>query len=65
MINETRCGVAISPDNKIAFVSVLIHLADNSELLADMGIAAKKMAKTKFDRNNLSSKFVQWLEKWS
>ena len=65
MINDTKCGVAISPDDKIAFADALIHLAENRELLPEMGVAAKKLAKAQFDRENLSSEFVKWLERWA
>ena len=64
MINETKCGIAIPPDDKIAFVDALTYLSDNRELLPEMGMAAKQLAKARFNRENLSSEFVQWLEKW-
>jgi len=65
MIIEKKCGLVIPPDDKEAFTNTLIHLADNRELLFDMGIASKKLAREQFDRKKLSSHFVQWLEKWS
>ena len=62
MINETGCGVAIPPDDAPVFAAALIKLADNRSLLPDMGIAATKLARSKFDRNKLSDEFVGWLE---
>lgn len=64
MINESKCGITIQPDDKVEFAGKLIYLADNRELLPDMGISARKLAKSEFDRERLSSEFVAWLEKW-
>lgn len=65
MINESKCGIAIPPNDKEIFTDTLIYLADNRKLLPDMSISARNLAKSQFDRNRLSSEFVAWLEKWA
>ncbi len=62
MINETRCGVTVPPDDPAAFADALVKLADDRSVLVPMGTAALELAETRFDRNKLSDEFVAWLE---
>ncbi len=64
LITHNKCGKTIPADNQIAFAEALINCADNKYLLPEMGNAAKQLARNQFDRNKLSTEFVNWLEKW-
>ncbi len=63
MIKEYQCGFSIPPDNAIAFADALEEAANNSKQLKLMGKNAQLLAKEKFDRKNLSTQFVNCLEK--
>lgn len=65
MINEENCGIAIEPDDKVVFADTLIYLSSNRNLLPEMKKSARALAKRQFDREQLSSEFVRWLEKWA
>ena len=62
MINTHQCGFAIPPDNAILFADSLEYAANHCDELESMGKAARKLAKSKFDRSMLASGFVKWLE---
>ena len=62
MINENKCGIAIEPENAIAFADAIEKLADNPELRKEYGSNARKLAERVFDRENLSNQFVEFLE---
>ena len=65
MINEHGCGKAVPPENAEAFVEALVWFSENKVKLPEMGQASQELAKTEFDRNILSDKFVAWLERWA
>ena len=62
MINEHKCGKAVSPDKPEKFAEVLMELADNRDALPEMGHSARILAEEQFDRDKLSDKFVNHLE---
>lgn len=62
MIKEYRCGLAVEASDAIAFADALEQLADKPDLLAQMGLNARKLAIEKFDRNTLAKQFVGFLE---
>lgn len=62
MINENKCGVAVKPLNADAFAEGLIYLSDHPEERKEMGANARKLAERDFNRDNLSTKFVDFLE---
>ena len=62
MIKEHNCGIAVSPDNPVEFSEELYKLSCSPELCITMGNNARKLAEEQFDRNNLSTKFVDFLE---
>lgn len=62
IINESCCGVAVSPDDPKLFANTLIELSSDGSRLKTLGRAASKLAKSKFDRKQLSAKFAIWLE---
>ncbi len=63
MIDETRCGISIEPEQPKYFANALEKMADNRDMLPEMSAAALVLAKDRFDRNKLSDSFVEWLEK--
>lgn len=62
LITEFECGIAIRPDDPDAFADALISLRDN-ENIDKMASNAIRLAKNKFDRNQLAREFVTVLEK--
>ena len=62
MIKERKCAIAVSPDNPVEFSEELCRLSCSPELCISMGSNARKLAKEQFDRNELSTKFVDFLE---
>ena len=62
IIQEYNCGFTSKPDDAISFADALEYAEKNREELKKKGIASKILAKTKFDRSQLSREFVDWLE---
>jgi len=63
IIKENNCGMVVPPDNAIAFADVLIYLADNPKERNKMGINSRMLAEKQFSREQLSDRFVDFLEK--
>ena len=63
MITEHQCGIAVPPDNPVAFADALEKMADHPELTKQMGKNARQLAENNFSRRHLASKFVDWLER--
>ncbi|VVE35007.1 glycosyltransferase WbuB [Pandoraea cepalis] len=61
-IDESRCGVAVPPDDATAFADALMRMAEDREELREMGVRGRVLA-TQFDRERLSNQFADWLEK--
>jgi len=62
LIQENQCGVVVPPRNPAAFADGLCRLADNPAERSEMGRHARRLAETKFARERLASRFVDWLE---
>jgi glycosyltransferase involved in cell wall biosynthesis len=62
MVEEYECGVAVPADNPVAFADALEYLADEPDKQAEMGINARSLAETQFDRVRLADAFVATLE---
>lgn len=62
MIQENHCGEVVPPDQPELFAQALIKLADNPELCKQYGLNARKLAERDFSREDLSNKFVDFLE---
>jgi len=60
-IRQEQCGFAVKPDDPCAFADALINAATDREALKQMGTRAKKLAKTRFDRQTLASEWVDWV----
>jgi glycosyltransferase involved in cell wall biosynthesis len=61
-VQNAECGFAVPPDDAEAFAAALIRAADNRSELAAMGKRARALAATRFNRTELSDRFVDWLE---
>ncbi len=64
IINENKCGIVVGPDDPESFANSLITLSEKNQEKIKMGLAARHLAETKFDRQKLADEFVSWLEKW-
>ncbi len=62
MLKHYQCGVAVPPDDAIAFTKSITNLADNREKLSTMGRNGQKLGKEKFERERLAEQFVNFLE---
>lgn len=63
MICENNCGVVVPPDNAAAFADALIYLIDHPEKSRTMGANSRLLAEKQFSRDQLSDKFVDFLER--
>jgi len=62
LINEHHCGCAVPPDDPESFARALVALVDHPERLKKMGLNSRKLAETKFDRDILANKWIDWVE---
>ena len=60
MIKDNDCGMAVQPDNALAFADALIAM-QNSSRKKDMAHNAHALAKREFSRDKLGEKFVKWV----
>lgn len=63
IIEENKCGIAVPPDNPLAFAEALEMLADNRQLASQMGRNARLLAERDFNRLDLGNHFVDFLER--
>ena len=61
LITDNECGFAVPPDDPEAFADALEAATDDRENLLGMGVRARKLAETEFNRKSLSEKWVQWV----
>ena len=57
MLLNTQCRIAVSPDDPEAFALALEEMVDNPQRLVTMGKAATTLAKSTFNRDDLSNRF--------
>jgi len=62
LIRENNCGMAVPPRNPPALAACLISLADAQKLCDDMGHNARGLAQQKFNRTDLSRRWVAVIE---
>jgi len=62
MINENQCGLAVPPEKADLFADALENLADNPADRAAMGKRSRALAEKDFNRENLATRFVDFLE---
>jgi glycosyltransferase involved in cell wall biosynthesis len=63
MIEEHRCGLAVPPDDPVAFADAVVWMRDHREELAQMGARARTLAEQRFSRQVLGERFVVLLER--
>jgi len=61
MIEENICGYVIPPDDPKALAKALINMSSCRDKIKEMGLNARKLAKSKFDRDKLSDQFTAWI----
>tara|TARA_R110000868_G_scaffold65871_8_gene196789 strand:- start:925 stop:2148 length:1224 start_codon:yes stop_codon:yes gene_type:complete len=61
MITEYGCGQAVIPDNPKILADALQNMASDKDALVAMGLKGKQLAKEKFNREDLSAQFAQFL----
>jgi glycosyltransferase involved in cell wall biosynthesis len=62
MIDEHKCGVAIPPDDPVAFADALVKLRDDPAGRKKMGTNSRVLAEQSFSRDMLGEKFSEFLE---
>lgn len=62
IIKTENCGFAVAPDDPIEFANALQYAADHRDEIKAMAGNAQRLARREFDREQLSNKFVDWLE---
>ena len=62
MINKYEIGEAVDPDNSLLFADAIEKLADNHILAKKYGKNARILAEKSFSRDDLSEKFVGFIE---
>ena len=62
LITEHDCGVAVEPENPIAFADALEYLSSHPDRCRIMGTNARALAEREFSRTKLAEKFVKFLE---
>lgn len=63
LIDEHNCGIAVPPDDPVAFADALVRLKDNPSMITELGNNARRLAEEKFNRFDLASEFAACLEK--
>lgn len=61
-VDESQCGITVAPNDPCNFADALISLSKNPLQLKSMSEASSRLAKSEFDRNNLSDRFSNSLE---
>jgi glycosyltransferase involved in cell wall biosynthesis len=61
LINQNGCGVAVAPNDPVAFAAALIALADSPERCQEMRVRARQLAEREFAREELAAEFVEFL----
>lgn len=62
IIEREGCGLVVPAQDAAAFADALEQVADNRELLEEMGARGRVLAEARFDRQDLSCQWAQWLE---
>lgn len=62
LLDNTRSGFSVDPDNENNLVEKLIYLADNPLVCDEMGKRAYLYAKTNFDKDQLADRMINFIE---
>lgn len=63
LITEKKCGFAVPPENPQAFADALEYAQAHREELIVMGDNAQRLAQERFNRQQLSQNFADWVVK--
>jgi len=63
LIKEKKCGFAVPPENPQAFADALEYAQAHREELIVMGDNAQRLAQERFNRQQLSQNFADWVVK--
>jgi len=58
IITREGVGIAVPPQDSGAFADALVYLADHPEERKNMGLSARRLAESEFDRDKLAEAFV-------
>jgi glycosyltransferase involved in cell wall biosynthesis len=58
IIEQNRCGVAVPPQNSVAFADALERLANDRRAATEMGTNGRQLAEKEFGRGSLASRFA-------
>ena len=62
IIEKEQCGIAVPPEDSVAFADAVITLKDNTKERITMGKNSRILAEREFDRNILAARFIKVLE---
>ena len=62
LIAENECGIAVPPEDPVAFADALVSMADNPEMRKNMATNSRRLAETHFPRDMLADRLVSFLE---
>jgi glycosyltransferase involved in cell wall biosynthesis len=62
LVNAHECGIAVPPENPIAFAKALERLADDPDLRKRMGKRGRTLAETEYSRDEMGKRVVTVLE---
>jgi glycosyltransferase involved in cell wall biosynthesis len=62
LVTEHQCGLAVPPDDPVAFADALIYVANHPDECAQMGQNARALAEAQFAREKLAAQMVAFLE---
>jgi len=62
MIQDHSCGLVVPPDDPVAFADAVLQMRDAAVETKEMGVRARSLAESDFDRKQLSDRFVDVIE---
>ena len=62
LIRRNRCGLAVPPDDPVAFADAVVWMTQHRDELRKMGRNARDLAEREFDRDRMADRFIQTLE---
>lgn len=63
LVESSNCGSYVNPENPMELVDLLIEWSNNPEIIEEMGLNARKLAQSKYDKSILAKKVVQVVNK--
>lgn len=63
LVEESKCGVYVDPEDTIQFKETILELYENREKLSEMGLQGYEYVQKHFSRKVLADKYIQEIEK--